>query len=107
VKERIGWVEKSARKAGRDLEEIEYQMLFPYPVITDEPDPVYENRAKTYGVSVDEVKDCSLWLIGSVEEIVDKLRMIRDETGVSYMVFGPGNSELFDQLANNVMTKLA
>lgn len=106
VKERIGWVEKSARKAGRDLDEIEYQMLFPYPVITDEPDPVYENRAKTYGVSVDEVKDCPLWLIGSVEEIVDKLRMIRDETGISYMVFAPGNSELFDQLANNVMTKL-
>jgi len=45
-------------------------------------------------------------LIGSKEEIVDKLRMIRDETGISYMVFGPGNIELFDQLANNVMSKL-
>ena len=88
------------------MDEIEYQMLFPYPVITDEPDPAYENRAKTYGVSVDDVKDCPQLLIGSVEEIVDKLRMIHDETGISYMVFGPGNSELFDQLANNVMTKL-
>jgi hypothetical protein len=88
------------------LDEIEYQMLFPNPVITDEPDPAYENWAKTYGVSVDDVKDCPQLLIGSVEEIVDKLRMIRDETGISYMVFAPGNSELFDQLANSVMTKL-
>jgi probable F420-dependent oxidoreductase len=106
VKERIEWVKESARKAGRNLEEIEYQMLFPYPEITDEPDPIYERIAKTHGVSVDDVKDCPLWLIGSKEEIVDKLRMIRDETGISYMVFGPGNIELFDQLANNVMSKL-
>ncbi len=106
VKERIRWVEESVRKAGRDLDEIEYQMLFPYPVITDEPDPVYENRAKTYGVSVDDVRDCPQLLIGSVEEIVDKLRMIRSETGISYMVFAARNPKLFDQLANSVMTKL-
>jgi hypothetical protein len=32
--------------------------------------------------------------------------MIRSETGISYMVFAPENSELFDQLANDVMKKL-
>lgn len=106
VKQRIEWVRESARKFGRNLGDIEYQILFDYPEIADEPGPVYERWAKKWGVSVDEIKDCPLMLVGSVEEIVDKLRMIRDETGISYMVFAPGNTELFDQLANDVMKKL-
>ncbi len=106
LKRRIEWVRESARKSGRNLGDIEYQMLFDYPEITDEPGPVYERWARKYGISVDEVKDCPLILVGSKDEIVDKLTMIRDETGISYMVFGPRNSELFNQLANNVMKKL-
>jgi len=106
VKQRIEWVRESARKSGRNLGDIEYQILFDYPEITEEPGPVYERWAKKYGISVHEVKDCPLILVGSVDEVVDKLTMIREETGISYMVFGPRNSELFDQLAKDVMKKL-
>jgi hypothetical protein len=107
VKRRIEWVRESARKFGRNLGDIEYQMLFDYPEITDEPGPVYERWAKKWRISVDDVRECPHILVGSVEEIVDKLRMIRDETGISYMIFAPGNTELFDQIANDVMKKLS
>ena len=106
VKERIGWVEESARKAGRDLEEIEYQMLFPHPQITDHPEPILEGIAKAYDISVDAVKACPQWLIGSSDDIIDKIKMIREETGISYMVFGPQNAESFDKFAYEVMEKL-
>jgi hypothetical protein len=38
-------------------------------------------------------------LIGSVDEIVDRLLMIREETDISYMVFGPTIVEAFDVFA--------
>jgi len=106
VKERISWVKESAREAGRDLEGIEYQMMFPYAQITDDPQPVLEGMAKLYGVSVDAVKECPQWLIGSSEDVVDKIKMIREETGITYMVFAPKDVESFDKFANEVMKQL-
>lgn len=106
VRECIDWVEESARKAGRDLEEIEYQMMFPHPQITDDPEPVLEEVAKIYGVSVDAVKECPQWLIGSSDEIIEKVKMIHEGTGISYMVFGPQNAGLFERFAYEVMNRL-
>ena len=106
VKERIGWVEESVREAGRDLEEIEYQMLFPHPQITDDPEPILEGIAKSYDISVDAVKECPQWLIGSSDDILDKIKMIREETGINYIVFGPQKAESFDRFAYEVMKQL-
>jgi alkanesulfonate monooxygenase SsuD/methylene tetrahydromethanopterin reductase-like flavin-dependent oxidoreductase (luciferase family) len=106
VKERISWVKDSARKHGRKDDEIEYQMLFPYPRITSEPEPIFRNLAKSYGISVDVVKECPQWLIGSSDDIIDRLNMIRKETGINYMVFGPPNVETFDKLTETVMLHL-
>jgi len=106
VKERIGWVKESARKSRRNLDDIEYQMLFPHPQITNDPEPIFVDLAKNYGISVDDMKGCPQWLIGSSEEIIDKLKMIRKETGISYMVFGPQNVESFNLFADEVMRGL-
>jgi probable F420-dependent oxidoreductase len=106
VKERIRWVKESARRSGRNVDDIEFQMLFPFPRITDDPEPVFRNLASSYGISVDDVKECPQWLIGSSDFMVDRLDMIRDETGISYMVFGPPNVDMFDSLAEKIMLHL-
>ena len=107
VKNRIEWVKDSARKCGRDLEEIEFQMEFPYATITDNPEPILEQYAKRLGVSADVLKSNPHALIGSVDEIVDRLLMIREETDISYMVFGPTIVEAFDVFANQVIPALS
>jgi probable F420-dependent oxidoreductase len=106
VKERVSWVEESVREARRDLDGIEYQMLFPWAQITDDPEPVFEGIAKSFGVSVDAVMECPQWLIGSSDDVVDKIRMIREETGITYMVFAPRDVESFDKFSNEVMKRL-
>lgn len=107
VKKRTEWVKDSARKCGRDPEEIEFQMLFPYATITDNPEPVFEIFAKRFGTNVDVVKGNLQVLCGSVDEISDKLLMIREETDISYMVFGPTNVKAFDLFANEVIPALS
>jgi probable F420-dependent oxidoreductase len=106
VKERIKWVYDSAEKAGRDSANIEFQMFFPDCLITGEAESVIQGIANHYGVSLEAVRDCPQFLIGSSDEVIDKLNMIRDQTGISYMVFGPDDVETFDRFAKEVMLHL-
>ena len=106
VRKQIGWVKDSARKCGRDVEEIEFQMGFPRAVITDSPEPIFEYIAENLGFSVDTIKASPLALIGSVDEMVDKMSMIREETDISYMLFGPTNVGDFDLFAKKVIPAL-
>jgi probable F420-dependent oxidoreductase len=107
VNKRIGWVKDSARKSSRDPEEIEFQMEFPRAVITEDPEPLFEQYAKHYGESVDVIKAHPQALAGTVDEMIDKLSMIREETDISYMVFEPTKVEAFDIFANKVMPAIS
>jgi len=107
VNKRIGWVKDSARKSGRDPEEIEFQMEFPRAVITEDPEPLFEQYAKRYGESVDVIKAHPQALAGTVDEMVDKLLMIREETDISYMVFEPTKVEAFEIFANKVIPAIS
>jgi len=107
VKRRIEWVKTAAEKAGRNPDDIEFQMLFPHPRITDEPESVMVDIANNWGVTVEEVTECPQWLIGSSSDIVEKLRRLRDETGINYMVFGPTSAEQFIELAESVLKPLS
>lgn len=107
VRKRIGWVKDSARKSGRDSEEIEFQMEFPRATITEDPEPLYEYYAKRYDVSVDVIKAHPQALVGTVDEMADKLLMIREETDISYMVYEPTNVEAFDIFANKVIPAIS
>ena len=107
VNKRIRWVKDSALKSGRDPDEIEFQMEFPYAMITDDPDPIYEGFAKQAGVSVDLLKDSLQGLICPIDELVDKLLLIREGTDISYMVFGPTNIEDFGLFATKVIPAIS
>jgi alkanesulfonate monooxygenase SsuD/methylene tetrahydromethanopterin reductase-like flavin-dependent oxidoreductase (luciferase family) len=107
VRKRIDWVKESARKSGRDLEEIEFQMEFTWAVINDDPEPIYERHAKIRGVSIDRVKAHSQGLIGSVNEIINRLSLICEETDISYIVFGPTNINDYELFATEVIPALS
>ena len=82
-------------------------MLFPWACISDDPEPLLEDIGKRFGVSLRDMKDCPQWLVGSSDDIVDRLKMIREETGISYFVFGPQDAGSFDKFSTEVMKKLA
>ncbi|MCX6656509.1 MAG: hypothetical protein NTY03_15525, partial [Candidatus Bathyarchaeota archaeon] len=48
----------------------------------------YVEYAKRWGVSVDVVKGSPMVLVGSSEEVKEKLYALREETGISYIVLG-------------------
>jgi len=46
-------------------------------------------------------------LIGSVDEMTDKLLMIREEKGISYMTFRPANIKEYNLFANKIIPMLS
>jgi len=107
VKKRIEWAKDSAVKCGRDVEDIEFQMQFAYAHITDNPEPVYRQVSERSGIPLDMLKENVQILICPVDEMVDKLSLIREETDISYMDFGPLNVEDHDIFAKEVIPALS
>jgi probable F420-dependent oxidoreductase len=106
VRKRIERVKNSARKAGRNPEEIEFQMEFPWAKITDNVEPFFENWAKHYGISVDRMKAHPQALAGTVDEMIDRLSIICEETDISYLVFGPTDVKDYVPFASKVIPAL-
>ena len=107
VRKRIQWVKDSARKSGRDSDEIEFQMQFAHAVITDDSESVLKNYAENMGLSVDYLKAHPQALVGTVDEMAEKLQLIQEETDVNYMVFGPADLNDLDTFAKEVIPKLS
>jgi alkanesulfonate monooxygenase SsuD/methylene tetrahydromethanopterin reductase-like flavin-dependent oxidoreductase (luciferase family) len=62
-----------------------FQMQIPADLLhlgTDVPDRV----AGRWGVPTEVLRDCPLALVGSVDEVAERLRRWRVESGVSYLV---------------------
>jgi probable F420-dependent oxidoreductase len=106
VKRRIHWVEQAAEDAGRNPDNIEYQMLFPGPRITDNPKVYLEEMAQATGATVEDLRACPQCLIGSSMDICEKLTTLRAETGITYMVFGPADATFIDTFAESIMKPL-
>ena len=107
VRERIEWVKDSARKSGRDPDEIVFQMQLAQAEITDDAESVYKKYSESMGLSVDYIKAHPQVLVGTVDEMIDKLSLIREETDISYMVFGPTNLKDLDTFAKEVIPALS
>ncbi len=75
-------------------------------VITDDSESVFEYFAENMGLSVDWIKAHPQALVGTVDEMIDKLLLVREETDISYMVFGPNNLQDLDRFANEVIPEL-
>jgi probable F420-dependent oxidoreductase len=106
VRKRIERVKDSARKAGRDPDEIEFQMEFPWARITDDVELYFEKWVKNYGLSVDRLKAHPQSLVGTVDEMIDRLSIICEETEISYLVFGPTDVKDYAPFASKVIPAL-
>lgn len=106
VQEKIGWVREGAERAGRDWEEIELNALVFVVAIADDVSELRQTLASSSGMSVEQVRDCPIFLTGSPAEIQDRLLKQRDETGISYIVIQGGDDERVERFAEEIMRPL-
>jgi probable F420-dependent oxidoreductase len=78
----IGYVRDAA---GDRFDTLDFELMHPYVEVTDDVERALAQAAPRFGVDVELLRDHELVLIGSVEQIVDKLQRRRDELGVNYI----------------------
>ena len=104
--EKIGWLRAAAEDAGRDFSDIELNGLVFMAAVTDDPKPAYEMIAGNFGLSLEQIVDSPLLLVGSPAELVDKLEQRREQTGVSYLVIQGDDMAQLELFAEHVVAPL-
>ena len=89
IKQKIEYVKSNVLRYGRDLDEVEFQLLSLWTYITDDPDPYLEELADYLGISKREAYESEYIFVGSGSEIKDKVLRILDETDINYFVVSP------------------
>ena len=74
--------------------------------VTDDPKPAYEMIAGNFGLSLEQIVDSPLLLVGSPAELVDKLEQRREQTGVSYLVIQGDDMAQLELFAEHVVAPL-
>lgn len=105
IKKKIIRVKNAAKDFGRDPDEIEFQQYISRTEITDNPEPMIENIAKTFGFSTDLVNASEMVNIGSISDIRDRIQRLREETGVNYFVFLLRGDQI-DEYAESIVKPL-
>ena len=106
IREKIVWVRKSAKASGRNPDNIELCILISRIEITNNSESACEAVAKKEGLTIEEVKRCPQFLIGSASEIQEQLKLLREKTGISYIVIPGSNFDLVTQFAESVIRPL-
>ncbi len=83
VRQRAEWL---AEAAGDRLAVIECSSLVQYVYIGADADEQKESTAERFEISRDTIDETPFVLIGSVEEVVDKLERLRSDVGISHYV---------------------
>lgn len=104
--EKIGWVRESARAAGRDPNEIEFNSLSFVTAISDNVAGLRQSLAGSSGMTVEQVADCPLFLTGSAQEIRERLAQRREETGISFVVIQGGDRAVLENFAKEIVAPL-
>ena len=104
--EKIGWLRAAAEDAGRDFDDIELNGLVFMAAVTDDPKPMYELIAGSFGLSSDQIVDSPLLLVGSPAELIDKLEQRREQTGISYLVVQIDDMAQLELFAEHVVAPL-
>lgn len=83
VEQKVAWVREAA---GQRFDQLELcQNLFAL-IVTDEQRTVAGEMTGRFGLSADEILASPYFLIGTVDQIVDKLRANRERFGISYII---------------------
>lgn len=81
IEERMGWLRTAA---GERFDDLELSALVQRVVVGDATD-VLDDVADRFGLAADVVRASPFLLLGSVDAIVEKLLMLRDRLGISYV----------------------
>ncbi len=72
--------------AGKRMGELELNILVQGVTVTDDRGAVISaTQERIPALTADEIRDCPFLLIGSVDEMVDRLQELRATTGISYI----------------------
>jgi probable F420-dependent oxidoreductase len=105
IKKKINRVKNAAKGFGRNPDDIEFQTHFQRTEITDKPEPMFENMAKYYGLTTDEVEGSEYIAIGSSSDIRDKIQRLHEEAEINYFVFFLMRNQ-FDEYAEKIVKPL-
>ncbi|MEM8709157.1 MAG: TIGR03621 family F420-dependent LLM class oxidoreductase [Actinomycetota bacterium] len=72
--------------AGDRIDDIERSALVQRLMIGDDTADVRLETAEAFGMSPEQLDDCPFALIGSVEQVVDKLERLRERLGITHYV---------------------
>ena len=89
---KVDWVREAA---GDRLDQLELSILFQEFVVTDHPRAAAEATARSVGVTVDQLLASTEFVYGSIEQHVERLLMLRERYGISYLTVGYAQMETF------------
>jgi probable F420-dependent oxidoreductase len=90
--ERVAFVRAAA---GERFDDLELSVLIQGVTVTDDRAGALARIADRFGRPIDFIADSPFLLVGSVPEIADQVRRLRDECGVTYVtVFEPAVADL-------------
>jgi len=89
---KIDWIKSGA---GDRFAQLEIEIGAYFTVVTPDAQPVLAQMAQGFGLTPEQMADHPHALIGSVDEIVDKLEARRAEFGISYITVGDTAMEMF------------
>jgi len=95
---KMSQVKESARRAGRDLDGIEFNYLYmPGTEITDDPESAIQRHAKMVGVTPEDLAKSPNFFFGTLTDLREEIKERYEETGIGYHVI-PGSLEQFTKL---------
>jgi probable F420-dependent oxidoreductase len=98
LNEKMGWVRESAKRAGRDPDNIEYSYQYmPGTEITDDPESAIRKRAKLVDVTTEDLVKSPNFFFGILHDLRADIEERYEATGIGYHVI-PGNLEDFTKL---------
>ncbi len=90
--QKVAWVREGA---GERFDDLELQIRYFLAAITDDAQGYAEAVAPSFGITAEEGLASGIALVGSVDEVCEKLLRAREEWCVSYVVLGDDSYEAF------------
>jgi probable F420-dependent oxidoreductase len=90
--QKLEWLRAAA---GPRFDDLEIQTLCGFVAVTPDATAIHEGMAGHFGVSVDDVAMAPVALVGTVEEIIERLHARRERWQMSYVVVGADAIDAF------------
>ena len=92
TEEKIGWIRQGA---GNRFGDIELEIAAYFVAVRDDAQDAAEAMARRFGVTTEQLAEHPHALIGSLDQVCEKLQKRRDQLGVSYVNVAQRNMEEF------------